>query len=172
MNVQDREKFFEEFNNGLHRLGKISLIAGLIVLMAVPFAFGVIVGVMPETPAKEAGVRAGDIIVKVDDLIVTEKTYYEAADEIKGEEGTIVNLTVKRNDEEIIHSITRAQIQSSDISSAVIEDDIGYIKIFSFERNVYKNFKAEYNRLINEDEIKGLIINSGGNEYVITANKK
>ena len=33
MNVQDREKFFEEFNNGLHRLGRITLIAGIIVLM-------------------------------------------------------------------------------------------------------------------------------------------
>ena len=51
MNVQDREKFFEEFNNGLHRLGRFTLIAGIIVLMAVPFAFGVIVGVMPDMPA-------------------------------------------------------------------------------------------------------------------------
>ena len=51
MNVQDREKFFEDFNNGLHRLGRFTLIAGIIVLMAVPFAFGVIVGVMPDIPA-------------------------------------------------------------------------------------------------------------------------
>lgn len=51
MNVQDREKFFEEFNNGLHRLGRFTLIAGIIVLMAVPFAFGVISGVMPNMPA-------------------------------------------------------------------------------------------------------------------------
>ena len=51
MNVQEREKFFVEFNNGLHRLGRITLIAGIIVLMAVPFAFGVIVGVMPDMPA-------------------------------------------------------------------------------------------------------------------------
>lgn len=51
MNVQDREKFFEDFNNGLHRLGRITLIAGIIVLMAVPFLFGVIVGVMPDMPA-------------------------------------------------------------------------------------------------------------------------
>ena len=51
MNVQDREKFFEEFNNGLHRLGRFTLIAGIIVLMAVPFAFGVFVGVMPDMPA-------------------------------------------------------------------------------------------------------------------------
>lgn len=51
MNTLDREKFFEDFNNGLHRLGKITLIAGIIVLMAVPFMFGVIVGVSPDMPA-------------------------------------------------------------------------------------------------------------------------
>ena len=51
MNTLDREKFFEDFNNGLHRLGRITLIAGIIVLMAVPFMFGVIVGVSPDMPA-------------------------------------------------------------------------------------------------------------------------
>ena len=51
MDAQKREQFFEDFNNGLHRLGKFTLIAGIIVLMAVPFAFGVIVGVMPDMPA-------------------------------------------------------------------------------------------------------------------------
>ncbi len=51
MNVQDREKFFEDFNNGLHRLGRFTLIAGIIILMAVPFAFGVLSGVMPNMPA-------------------------------------------------------------------------------------------------------------------------
>lgn len=51
MNVQDKEKFFEDFNNGLHRLGRFTLIAGIIILMAVPFAFGVLSGVMPNMPA-------------------------------------------------------------------------------------------------------------------------
>lgn len=51
MNVQDREKFFEDFNNGLHRLGRFTLIAGIVILMAVPFAFGVLSGVMPNMPA-------------------------------------------------------------------------------------------------------------------------
>ena len=51
MNVQDREKFFEDFNNGLHRLGRITLIVGIFVLLAVPFLFGVIVGVMPDMTA-------------------------------------------------------------------------------------------------------------------------
>jgi hypothetical protein len=51
MDAQKKEQFFENFNNGLHRLGRFTLIAGIIVLMAVPFVFGVIVGVMPDMPA-------------------------------------------------------------------------------------------------------------------------
>ena len=51
MNVQDREKFFEDFNNGLHRLGRFTLIAGIVILMCVPFAFGLLSGVMPDMPA-------------------------------------------------------------------------------------------------------------------------
>ena len=50
MNSKEREQFFEEFNNGLHRLGRFTLIAGIVVLMAVPFAFGIISGVMPNLP--------------------------------------------------------------------------------------------------------------------------
>ncbi len=51
MNSKEKEQFFEEFNNGLHRLGRFTLIAGIVLLMAVPFAFGIISGVMPNIPA-------------------------------------------------------------------------------------------------------------------------
>ena len=51
MNSKEKEQFFVEFNNGLHRLGRFTLIAGIVLLMAVPFAFGMISGVMPNIPA-------------------------------------------------------------------------------------------------------------------------
>lgn len=55
MDAQKKEQFFVEFNNGLHRLGRFTLIAGIIVLMAVPFLFGLVTGVMPNMPAFLAG---------------------------------------------------------------------------------------------------------------------
>lgn len=51
MDNQKKEQFFEDFNNGLHRLGRFTLIAGIVLLMAVPFAFGMISGVMPDMAA-------------------------------------------------------------------------------------------------------------------------
>lgn len=126
----------------------------------------VIVGVMPDTPAKQAGIKSGDIIKKVDDLIVNKDNYYEATAAIKGEVGTSVKLVLEREGKEITFNVVREKIISSDISSSIINKKIGYIKIFSFEQGVYDNFKAEYIRLINEEKIEGLIIdlrdNPGG----------
>ena len=51
MDAQKKEQFFEEFNNGLHRLGRFTLIAGIVILMAVPFLFGLVSGVMPDMAA-------------------------------------------------------------------------------------------------------------------------
>lgn len=55
MDAQKKEQFFVEFNNGLHRLGRFTLITGIIILMAVPFLFGLVTGVMPNMPAFLAG---------------------------------------------------------------------------------------------------------------------
>lgn len=48
MNEQEKAKFFEEFNNGLHRLGRITLIAASLLLIAVPFIIGILNGVSPD----------------------------------------------------------------------------------------------------------------------------
>lgn len=126
----------------------------------------IIVGVMPETPAKKAGIRAGDVIKKVDNIVVTADNYYEASNAIKGEEGTSVKLVLERNGRDIEFNVVRAKIISSDISSSVINNKIGYIKIFSFEQGVYENFRDEYNRLLKEEKVESIIIdlrdNPGG----------
>ena len=46
--MEDKRKFFEEFNNGLHRIGRIMLICAVILLLAVPFVTGAMYGVMPD----------------------------------------------------------------------------------------------------------------------------
>lgn len=125
-----------------------------------------IVGVMPDTPAKKGGIKSGDIIKKVDNIVVNKDNYYEASNAIKGEEGTTVKLVVERDGKEISFNIKREKIISSDISSAVIDDSIGYVKIFSFENGVYDNFKSEYTRLVEKEKVKGIIVdvrdNPGG----------
>jgi len=126
-----------------------------------------ILGVMPETPAAKAGLKAGDVILQVESEKITRDNYYEASEKIKGKEGTTVNIIVKRGDKEIPFKITRKTIEASNISSDVIAGtNIGYIKLFSFESGIYNEFKAEYKRLIREEKIDSIIIdlrdNPGG----------
>lgn len=123
-----------------------------------------ILGTMPNSPAEQAGVKAGDVILTVDELYVTTDTYLEAVDKIKGEPDTTVKLTILRNGETFELEVKRASIVENNVASEVI-DDIGYIRIFSFDNGIYNQFKEEYTKL-REKNVKGIIVdlrnNSGG----------
>ena len=156
------EEFDEAINSGNQEYCGI----GIHISLTRDSGKAIIVGVMPNTPAKEAGIKSGDIIKQVDNIVVNADNYYEASNAIKGEEKTTVKLILERDGKEIEFNVVREKIISSDISSTVINKDIGYIKIFAFEQGIYDNFKAEYNRLLEEEKVKGVIIdlrdNPGG----------
>ena len=93
-----------------------------------------VVGVMPDSPALEAGLKPGDIILKVNDLAVNLDTYNKCVDEIKGEEGTKVNLTISRKGEIFEQKVTRKRITANNVESEVLDGNIGYIKYFPPKR--------------------------------------
>lgn len=125
-----------------------------------------IISVMPDTPAKEAGLKAGDIITEVDGVSVTADNITKMSDSIKGEEGTVVKIVVDRKGQSMSFDVTRAHIIANNIESNVFEDDIGYIRILQFDVDIYDQFKTEYDKLIKTEKVKGLVIdlrdNPGG----------
>ena len=121
----------------------------------------IILGLMPSSPALDAGLKAGDIIYYVDDLKVTYENYYDAIDIIKGEENTEVRLVIKRGEELLVFNVMRKAIQENNISSEII-DNIGYIKIWGFENDTYKQFKEQYEK-IRENNIDGIVIDLRNN---------
>ncbi len=121
----------------------------------------IVLAVMPGSPAEDSDIKPGDIIIKVDDLDVTYDTYQKAVDDIKGEQGTTVNIKLLRDKEVIEKTVERAKIQVNNVSSEVI-DNIGYIKILSFDNDIANQFKEQYDALRNQN-IKGLVIDLRNN---------
>ena len=120
-----------------------------------------VLGTMPNSPAEKAGVMGGDLIFQVDDLMITEDTYFEGVNNIRGEEGTDVKLRVKRGDEILEFTITRQKIQENNVTSEII-DGIGYIRIFAFDNDIYKQFRTAYDEIANQG-ISGLVIDLRNN---------
>lgn len=120
-----------------------------------------VLGNVPDSPAELAGIQAGDVIKKVDDIVVNIDTYMDGVNAIRGEEGTEVNLTILRGDEILEISVTRAEITDNNVTSEII-DNIGYIRVYSFGIGVYDQFKEAYDDIMSQN-IKGLIIDLRNN---------
>ena len=125
----------------------------------------IIVGIMPDSPAAEAGLQKGDLIIKVEGETVTKENYAKSVDALKGEENTKVKLTIKRGNETFDKEVTRKIIATNNTESELLDGNIAYIKIWSFDNGVTDQFKAEYNKLLEKsnNNLKGLIIDLRNN---------
>ena len=121
--------------------------------------------VLEESPAQSAGILAGDQIMAVDGVSVTDYQPEETAAHIRGKEGTEVVLTIHREGaEDKDYSITRSNILFKTAAGEMIPEhpNVGYIRIASFSENTSKEFKENYDKLATEG-MKGLIIDLRSN---------
>lgn len=121
-----------------------------------------VLGIMPNSPATKVDLKIGDIIVKVDDITVSLETYQDAVDAIKGEANTSVKLVIKRGEELIEREVIRESIVANNIESEVLDGNIGYIKIWQFDNDIYNQFKSEYDKLRSQ-KIEGIVIDVRNN---------
>jgi carboxyl-terminal processing protease len=124
-----------------------------------------IVSPLEDTPAWQAGLKAGDIIVKIDGELTKGITLMEAVKKLRGDPGTKVTLTVLRAKGKKVEdiAITRGIIKIKDIKRAVIlEDGIGYIKIAEFRENTPQDVIRALDKLEKEG-MRGLIIDVRNN---------
>ncbi len=125
----------------------------------------VVLSTIEDSPAESAGILTGDIILKVDGIEYDGEHLNEASAAIKGEEGTKVKIEIKRNEQIIELEIERKKVIVNPVKSEVKENNIGYIKLTSFDEDTSKIFKEKYEEL-QKQNIQSLIIdlrdNGGG----------
>ena len=120
-----------------------------------------IINVLDGAPADVAGIKSGDIILKVNNEDVNGESVYHVASLIRGTIDETLELEILRGQEKSKISLKREEIKVKTIISKKLTDDIGYIRISSFIGiNTTKEFIIALNRL---KETKGLILDLRGN---------
>lgn len=117
------------------------------------------------TPAYNAGIQPGDIISKVDGVEYTGEQMTEAANKIKGEVGTTVKLGIIRGTENLEIEIKRENIKINHVESKTLNNNVGYLKLSTFDEGCADEFKQKYDEINANQNIKALILdlrNNGG----------
>ena len=123
----------------------------------------VIIAPIEGSPAERAGIKAGDVILQVDDYEVTDANSEEVVSRVRGEEGVSVKLIVKRGQETLQFDVVREEIQSESVKGEILEDNIGYIQITTFsDEDVSVKFTEKLNEL-KESGMERLILDLRGN---------
>ena len=109
-----------------------------------------VIAVQPGGPAEEAGVQVGDVIIQVDGESAQDRTVTEISAMIKGEEGTVVSITVLRSGEGITMSMTRKRMETSVASSKLLNEHVGLVTIQNFDERCADETIAAIKALLNQ----------------------
>ncbi len=124
-----------------------------------------VISPIDDTPASKAGIKAGDYIVKIDNTQVQGKSLSEAVDLMRGPVGSGIELTIRRRGEKkaLIFNITREVIQIQSVKADLLEKNIGYVRLTSFNENSGKQIEREIKKLEKNDSVKSYILDLRNN---------
>jgi len=124
-----------------------------------------VISPIDNTPASRAGLKAGDYIVKINGAQVQGKSLMDAVDLMRGLVGSSIELTIRRRGvkKALTFNITREIIQIQSVKSKLIDNNIGYIRLTSFNENSSKQIKEKVKKLNNNKNLKGYILDLRNN---------
>ena len=109
-----------------------------------------VIAVQPGGPAEEAGVQVGDVIIQVDGESAQDRTVTEISAMIKGEEGTVVSITVLRSGEGITMTVARKRMETTVASSKLLNEHVGLVTIQNFDERCADETIAAIKALLNQ----------------------
>ena len=119
-----------------------------------------VISPIDDTPAARAGVRAGDIITKIDGESVADVTLNDAVKRMRGEPDTKIELTVARKGEmkPLTFHLTRAIIKTQSVKMQKLDGGFGYIRISQFQERTTEDLAKYLNELAEAKSLKGLVL--------------
>ena len=149
------QKGFEDMNESTH-----GAFGGLGLEVTKDPAGVRVISPIDDTPAARAGVRAGDIITKIDGEAAADLTLEDAVKLMRGEPETKVKLEVARKGvmKPLHFELERAMIKTQSIKMQKLKDGIGYIRITQFQERTAEDLAKQLNELEKSDNLKGLVL--------------
>ena len=123
-----------------------------------------VISPIDDTPASKAGVKAGDYIVKINGIQVQGKSLTEAVELMRGPVGSGIEITIRRIGikKALTFNIIREIIEVQSVKSEILDKNIGYIRLTSFNENSSSQIKKSLNKFIKKD-LKGYILDLRNN---------
>ena len=124
-----------------------------------------VISPIDDTPASKAGIKAGDYIVKINDIQVQGKSLSEAVELMRGPVGSAIELTIRRRGEKkaLTFNVTREIIQIKSVKADILDKDIGYLRLTSFNENSGDQIEKEIKKLEKNKSIKAYILDLRNN---------
>jgi len=129
--------------------------------------YGVVKVISPidNSPASKVGVKAGDYIVKIDDIQVQGKSLTEAVDLMRGPVGSDIKITVRRRGEKnaLTFIITRDIIKVASVKSKIIDEKTGYLRLTSFNENSSDQIEDKIKEFNKNNKVENYILDLRNN---------
>ena len=124
-----------------------------------------VISPIDDTPASRAGLKAGDYIVKINNIQVQGKSLSEAVDLMRGPVGSGIELTVRRRGikKALTFNIIREIIEVQSVKSDLLDNNIGYIRLTSFNDNSSQQIKKQIKKLKKNENLNAFILDLRNN---------
>lgn len=149
------------------RIGTSGQFGGLGIQVGMEDGFVKVISPIDDTPAYQAGVEAGDLIIRLNDQTVKGMSLNDAVKIMRGEPGTDIKLTIVREGENkpLVIKVTRAIIKVKSVKNRMLDPGYGYVRVTNFQSKTPRDLLQAINDLKDEygSELKGLVLDLRNN---------
>jgi carboxyl-terminal processing protease len=119
-----------------------------------------VISPIEDTPAFRAGVKTGDLIVKIDDTVTRGMPLSKAVEKMRGKPGTEVVLTIQRKDVDNLINVTlvREEINVKSVRAKMLEPGYGYVRVRNFQERTGEDLAKALRDFYKQGELKGLVL--------------